>query len=84
MIKEKLLEIINNIVNKCLSARFLMTIIFSFTYCGVILGCTYAMLKGKLTIDAFLGIFVGFVTLSTMITKSYFDKYRPKENGGGQ
>jgi hypothetical protein len=69
------------IVRKFTSAQFLVTLWIVGTYCLIMLCCVYLVIKGKLGIDAFLGIFGAFSTLAALIVKSYFDRDRtPPEN----
>lgn len=69
------------IVRKFTSAQFLVTLWIVGTYCVCLIACIYLVIKGKLSIEAFLGIFTAFSTLAAMVVKSYFERERkPPEN----
>ena len=69
-------------MNKILSARFLMAILFSVTYCGVILLCTYAMIKKVLAVETGIALIGAFALVVREIADDYFKREdRAKENG---
>lgn len=70
------------IVDKIFSARFLVTVAIIFTYCASILLCIYLVIKNKLSIEAFLGLFTAFSTLAAMIVNSYFKREDRNQTGG--
>lgn len=67
------------IISKFFSARFLITVIFGFTYCKMVHHCVYFYLQSMTTdpgkMEAFVtGLIMGFSGLATLIIKSYFDR----------
>ena len=74
-------NLIKPIIDKSLSARFLMALAFSFTYCLVIIACTIALFKKLLTIETYIALLASFVLVVREITDSYFKRDRSKENG---
>lgn len=70
---------IERILAKLTSGRFILTVLFGGTYCGVILAGIWLTCKGKIGIDVFLGIFSGFSAMAAMIVESYFRKERKSE-----
>ena len=68
-------------IDKFLSARFLMAVGFSFTYCLVIIASIILAITGKLSIEVFLALLTGFSSTMLYIVKSYFERNDRKENG---
>jgi Na+-driven multidrug efflux pump len=77
-------DTVARIIDKCLSARFLVTVSIIVTYCISILLCIYLVIKGKLNIEAFLGLFTAFSTLAAVIVNSYFKRDDRNQNGGSK
>jgi Na+-driven multidrug efflux pump len=76
-------DIIIHILRKVFSAQWVVTIAIVNTYCLSIILCLYLVIKDKLSIEAFLGIFIAFSTLAATIIQSYFKRERtPPGNGG--
>ena len=72
----KWLEII---LDKILSARFIITVCIGFTYCKMVHHCVYFYLEsmksdpGKM--EAFVtGLIMGFSSIAMFVIKSYFDR----------
>lgn len=66
---------------KLTSAQFLITLSVVGTYCLVMISYVYLVVKGKLSIEAFLALFAAFSTLAANIVNSYFKRDRtPPEN----
>lgn len=72
----KWLEII---LDKVLSARFIITVCIGFTYCKMVHHCVYFYLEsmksdpGKM--EAFVtGLIMGFSSIAMFVIKSYFDR----------
>ena len=66
-------------ISKLTSARFIMTLLFSVTYCAIVLiGCHAYMTALKANperIEAFAtGLLTGFSGVVVLIIKSYFDR----------
>jgi Na+-driven multidrug efflux pump len=72
------------LIDKFTSARFIVTVSVIFTYCIAILLCIFLVIKGKLSIEAFLGLFTAFSTIAVTIVKSYFERTDRDINGGGK
>jgi uncharacterized membrane protein (DUF485 family) len=72
------------IVRQFTSARFLMAILFSVTYCGVILLCTYAMVKKVIAVETGIALIAAFALVVREIVSDYFRRNRPEENGGAK
>ena len=78
-----MIDIKEMIFRKLMSAQWVVTVSIVCTYCLSMLLCIYLVIKGKLGIEAFLGIFTAFSTLAAMVVKSYFERDRtPPSNGG--
>jgi len=67
------------ILDKVLSARFLITVFIGITYCKMVHHCVYFYLEsmksdpGKL--EAFVtGLIMGFSSIAMFVIKSYFDR----------
>ena len=73
----------NRLTTKFTSARFMATMMVVGTYCICMLLCIWLVVKNKLSIEAFLGIFASFAGLAALVIKSYFDIERApsKEEG---
>jgi len=73
----------NEFMNKMTSGRYFATVAIISTYCLVVLGSLYLVIKGKLEVQAFLGMIVGFGQLAQFICQAYFGREdRNPENGG--
>ncbi len=71
------------IIRQFTSARFLMSILFSATYCLIMLGCTYALIKKIITVETYVALVGAFALVVREIVNDYFErKDRPQENGG--
>lgn len=68
-------------LNKLLSARFLMAVGFSATYCLVIISSIILAIIGKLSIEVFLALLTGFSSTMLYIVQSYFER-KDRTNGG--
>lgn len=72
-------------VDKFLSARFLMAIGFSVTYCLIMLLCSIALLYKILTVETYVALIGAFALIVREIVSDYFErKDRKPENGGGK
>ena len=69
------------IIRQFTSARFLMAILFSTTYCIVMIACTVALLKKILTVETYVALLGAFALVVREIAGDYFQRERPKENG---
>jgi len=57
-----------------MGARYIMTILFSSTYCLVILGCTVALLIGYMAVETFIAVLGAFALVVREIASSYFSR----------
>ncbi len=80
--------IIQNVLDKILSARFIITVLVGLTYCKMVHHCVYFYLEsmkadpGKM--EAFAtGLIMGFSGLAMLVIKSYFDIDRTVESKNG-
>lgn len=68
---------------KVLSARFLMAVGFSFTYCLVIVLLTYALIKKIINVTTYVALLGTFSLVVKEIVSDYFDRDdRNKPTGG--
>jgi hypothetical protein len=71
-----------SILEKVFSARFLMTIFFTFTYCLIEMGCVYLAFKKIMSIEVFIAQLATFTVIVREIAEWYFvRKDRKDENG---
>ena len=70
------------IVKQMTPARFLMAILFSATYCIIILLCSIALLKKILAVETYVALLGAFALVVREIVSDYFKRKRPEENGG--
>ena len=76
-------ELTKEQMDKILSARFLMTILFSSAYCVVILLCTYAMIRKIIAVETGVALIGAFALIVREIADDYFKREDRKiENGG--
>ena len=61
-------------MNSDFSARKLMVSIFSITFCIIMVMVGLALMAGKVTLDAFLGVFTPFVLVVREISDKYFGR----------
>ena len=64
-----------------LSARFIMAVIFTVTYCGVMFGCTLAMLQKTIPMDTYIAVLATFALIVREITDAYFKREDRKKEG---
>ena len=57
-----------------MGARYIMTILFSATYCIVVLLSGVALLMGKLNVETFVAVLGAFALVVREIASSYFDR----------
>jgi len=62
------------ILAKIFSARFLIAVSFSFTYCLVEIGCVYLTYRKVMSIEVFIAQFATFAVIMREIAKWYFDR----------
>ena len=68
------MEIITAIINKLLSVRVLVTLLFVWTYCKVVLWSLYLVEYGIMQLETFLAILAGFTPLVILIVEWYFKR----------
>lgn len=75
----KFLDIVSKSMDKILSARFIITVLFGVTYSHIVWHVVHSYLgamkdKPEL-LEAFAtGVFTGFSGLAVLVVKSYFDR----------
>lgn len=77
-------KMIKRIIDKLLSARFLMAIFFSMTYCIMMGIVTVALLRKILSVETYVALVAAFALIVRQIADDYFnrdDRFKP-ENGG--
>lgn len=57
-----------------MSARFLMAIMFSGSYCIVVLACTVALLMKILSVETYVAVLGAFALVVREIAAAYFDR----------
>lgn len=72
-------DLLNKIVDKIFSARFLITVTIGFTYCHIVWHAVHFYLKSMVndpkSMEAFAtGLIMGFTGTATFIFKAYFDR----------
>ncbi len=67
-------------MNKEMSARKIMAIMFSVTYCLIMLACTIALLKKSVTVETYVALLGAFALVVREIISAYFDR---KDRGNG-
>ena len=72
-----------DMVNKILSGRLIMVVVFSVAYCVVIILLAGMAIKKIVTPEIFLGIFAGFSGIVSMIVTSYFGR-TDRSSGNGK
>ena len=76
---------IKHILDKVLSARFIMAIAFTFTYCFVIALCTLALFKKLIMVETYVALLAAFALIVREIADDYFKREdRKQEENGGQ
>jgi len=79
-----MVEKIGRIIDKVLSARFLITVAIGYTFCFIVIGATINLLSGHSSIEQFKSILeaVGFSSIVGMVIPFYFlrnDRQQQKE-----
>ena len=69
--------------NHIISARFIMAIGFSLTYCLIMIASTIALLYKILTVETFVALLGAFALVVREIVSDYFKRKRPEDNGLG-
>ena len=72
------------IVRQLTSARFLMAILFSVTYCIIMIACTIALLKKIITVETYIALLGAFALVVREIVSDYFERKDRKQENGGQ
>lgn len=76
-----MIDIIKRVLDKVLSAQFLITLAIGYSFCFVVVSSTLAFLTSKINVSDFKGILevVGFSGVLSMVMTFYFMKQRPSE-----
>ena len=78
-----MIDIWQRILDKCLSARFLVLIMVAITYCLVINSCLYLVTVDKMDVEFLKGLVAGLASNLVLLWKDYSarqDRYT-KDNG---
>ena len=62
------------IIRQLTSARFLMAILFSTTYCLVMVACTIALLMKIITVETYVALLGAFALVVREIVSDYFER----------
>ena len=65
-----------------LSARKFMAMLFSSTYCIVILLCSVALLKKIITVETYVALLGAFALVVREIVSDYFERKDRKQDNG--
>lgn len=65
---------IDKVFDKLLSGRWICTVCIIITYCILILGSGYLVIKKLFPVETFLAVFTPFALLSREIISSYFGR----------
>lgn len=71
-------------LEKLTSGRWIQTVSFTLTYCLIMTGMCYMVIKGKIEAAVFLGAFSGFTTMVVLINEWYFKREDRGQKGQGQ
>jgi hypothetical protein len=79
------LEILKPIAQKLSSGRWYLTVVFSTSYCLIMLGLTIALLKKIIEVETYVALLGAFALIVREIADDYFkrDDRTKIENGGG-
>ena len=69
------------IIKQFTSARFLMAILFSVSYCVIMVACTVALLRKVIPVETYVALLGAFALIVREIISDYFKRDRSKENG---
>ena len=75
-------ELLKEFLPKLLSGRYYMTIIFTSSYCLIMIGLTIALLKKLINTDTYIALLATFTLVVRQIADDYF-KRTDRKNGGG-
>lgn len=57
-----------------MSARFIMSVMFSAAYCIIMLGCTAALIMKLLSVETYIALLGTFALIVREITDAYFNR----------
>ena len=72
-------EYLKRVIDKLLSGRYYQTVVFTTTYCLVILGLCVMTIRKIIDAATFLGVFAGFTTMVVLINEWYFKREDRKD-----
>ena len=61
-------------MSKEVSARKIMAILFSVTYCLILLGCTIALMKKIISVETYVALVGAFALVVREIVSDYFSR----------
>jgi hypothetical protein len=62
---------IDKVIDKCLSGRFIVLIMVAVTYCTVINACLWLTANGKMDVEFLKGLIAGLASNFVMFWKDY-------------
>lgn len=71
---KNLINLFSWILAKCFSARFIVTLMFVYTYCRIIEEMIGLLERGIIKVETFLGVMAGFTPLVILIVQWYFQR----------
>ena len=72
------------IIEKLLSGRYYLTIIFSTSYCFIMIGLTIALLKRLINTETYIALLGAFILVVREIADDYFKREDRTQNGKEQ
>jgi hypothetical protein len=69
---------------KLTSAQFIMAVLFSSTYCLIMIGCTIALIMKLFRVETYIALVSAFAIIVREIADDYFKRDRTKENRKGE
>ena len=77
-------SLLERLIYKITSARFVTTLIIMCTYCWIMKETLNFYSDGKVSKDFFFGLFAGFSAIAGSIVTFYFTRPHKKDNGNKQ
>lgn len=71
---DSLKKLLSYVIAKLISVRVLVTLLFVWTYCTVVLKALELVETGVMQLETFLGILAGFTPLVILIVEWYFKR----------
>ncbi len=74
----------DKVVAKIFSARFLMALLFTITYCLIELACVYLVYKKVMSVEVYIAQLATFTVIMREIAGWYFERDDRPTSGGGK